>query len=72
MDGTKRSGKFYLPDRLIHSAETRWRLHRLLITQLPREEISDKAPSELGQLRIVALAVGHGEAVASAVKEMPV
>jgi hypothetical protein len=45
---------------------------RLLVTQLPRKEISDKAPREFGQLWIVALAVGHGEAVAGPVEEMPV
>lgn len=45
---------------------------RLLVSQLPRKEISDKAPREFGQLGIVALAIGHGEAVAGAVKEVPV
>jgi hypothetical protein len=45
---------------------------RLLVTQLSRKEIFDKAPREFCQLRIVAFAVGHGEAVAGPVEEMPI
>jgi hypothetical protein len=53
-------------------SEARSIYERLLVTQFPREKICHKAPCELSELGIVALAVGHGEAVAGPVEEMPV
>lgn len=45
---------------------------RLLVAQFPRQKIRHQIPRLVRQARVVAFAVGHGEAVTDAVKKVPV